>query len=98
MVVIEAMSKMMSATVDRGLLSGFLVGLRNNEDFVVSLLLFADGTLIFCEANSEQLCNLCCLFLCFEPVLGLKLNVSKSEIIPIGQVADVVWLIYLGVG
>jgi hypothetical protein len=88
-VVMEALSKMMSATVDRGLLSSFSVGSRNNEEFAVSHLLFADDTLIFCEANSEQLRNLRCLFLCFEAVLGLKINLSKSEIIPVGEVVDV---------
>jgi hypothetical protein len=65
------------------------VGSRNNVELVVSYLLFADDTLIFCEANFEHLRNLQCLFLCFEAVLGLKINLSKSEIIPIGEVDDV---------
>ena len=73
----KALSKMF-ATVDRGLLSTFSVGLRNNEDFAMSHLLFVDDTLIFCEANSEQLHNLCCLFLCFETVSGSEINLSKS--------------------
>ena len=29
------------------------------------------------------------LFLCFEAVSGLKINLSKSEIVPIGEVEDV---------
>jgi len=69
----EALSKMMSATMDRGLLEGFAVGPRNVAGIVVSHLLFADDTLIFCEANGERLRNLRCLFLCFEAVSGLKL-------------------------
>jgi len=28
-------------------------------------------------------------FLCFEAISGLKVNLSKSEIIPIGEVEDV---------
>jgi hypothetical protein len=37
-VVMEALSKMMSATMDRGLLSGFSVGSRNNVELIVSYL------------------------------------------------------------
>jgi hypothetical protein len=44
----EALSRMMTTTMDRGLLFGFLVGLRNNEELLVSHLLFVDDTLIFC--------------------------------------------------
>jgi hypothetical protein len=34
-------------------------------------------------------CNLRCLLLCFEAVSGLKINLSKSVIVPIGKVGDV---------
>jgi hypothetical protein len=44
---------------------------------------------IFCEANYEHLRNLRCLFLCFEAVLGLKINLLNPKIIPIGEVVDV---------
>jgi hypothetical protein len=37
----------------------------------------------------EQICNLRCMLLCFEAVLGLKINLSKSIIVPIGEVGDV---------
>jgi hypothetical protein len=63
------------------------VGSRNNEEIIVSHLLFADNTLIFCEADCEKLHHLWCL-LCFEAVLVLKINLSKLEIIPLGDVGD----------
>jgi len=81
--VMEALSRMMTTTVDWGLLSGFSVGLRK---LLVFHLLFADDTLIFCEANSEQLRHLGIIFLCFEAVSGLMINLTKSEIVPIGDV------------
>jgi hypothetical protein len=56
---------------------------------IVSHLLFADDTLIFCDPNVEQFQDLRCLLLCFEAVWGLKINLSKSEIVLVGDVGDV---------
>jgi hypothetical protein len=52
-------------------------------------LLFVDDTLIFCDADVELLRNLRYLFFCFEAASGLKINLPKSEIVPIGEVQDV---------
>ena len=46
-VVMEALSRMLTATMDHGLLIGFSVGFQNLEVLAVSHLLFADDTLIF---------------------------------------------------
>ena len=54
------------------------MALRNNVELLVSPLMFVDDTLIFCEATYAHLRHLHCLFLCFEAVLGLKINLSKS--------------------
>ncbi|XP_059446327.1 uncharacterized protein LOC132177866 [Corylus avellana] len=85
----EALSRMMQATKASGLVAGFSVGSRNNPGLSVSHLLFADDTLILCGADEEHLKNLRCLFLCFEAVSGIKINLSKSEIVPIGEVEDI---------
>jgi hypothetical protein len=42
--VMEAFNRMMSASVERGLMSGFFVGFRDQEEMVVSHLLFVDDT------------------------------------------------------
>jgi hypothetical protein len=60
-----------------------------NPGLRVSHLLFVDDTLIFCDAEEEQLHNLRCLFLCFEVASGLKINLSKSEIVLIGEVQNI---------
>jgi hypothetical protein len=65
------------------------VGLRHSEAMEVSHLLYADDTLLFCEPKVEQLRNLRCLLLCFEAISGLKINLLKSVIVPIGEVEDV---------
>ncbi|KAG6655612.1 hypothetical protein CIPAW_05G229100 [Carya illinoinensis] len=50
---------------------------------------FADDTLILCEPNSDQIRSLRALLLCFEAVSGLKVNLSKSEMIPVGMVNNI---------
>jgi len=53
-VVMELLSRMLNASMLQGLLTGFSMGTRNNEELVVNHLLFADDTLIFCGAQAEQ--------------------------------------------
>lgn len=84
----EALSWMISVTVESGRLSRFLVGSRSQEVMMVSHLLFADDTLIFCDPKVDQFRDLRCLLLCFEAVLGLQINLSKSEIVSVGEVED----------
>ena len=38
-----------------------------------------------CDADPNNLCFLRCIFLCFEAVLRLKINLRKSEIVPGGD-------------
>jgi hypothetical protein len=80
---------MISALVDGGLLLGFMVGSRSGGAINISHLLFADDTLIFSEANPDHLRNLRSLFLCFEAVSGLRINLAKSELVPVGNVMNV---------
>jgi hypothetical protein len=86
--VMEAFSRMMNVVVEKELLARFLVGSRPNEAMVVSHLLFANDTLIFCEPKVEHIQHLKCLLLCFEAVSGLKINLSKSMIVPIGAMGN----------
>jgi hypothetical protein len=88
-VVMEALSKMLTVSVNRGLFSGFSVGSRNSVAVNISHLLFADDTLVFCGANPDHLRYLRVCFLAFEGVSGLKVNLSKSELVPVGNVVDV---------
>ena len=52
-------------------------------------MFFADDTLVFCGAVRDQLYHLKGVLLCFEAVSGLRINLGKSEIVPVGPVPDV---------
>ena len=52
-------------------------------------LLFADDTLLFCDVDVEKILHVRLFLLFFQAVTGLKVNVSKSETIPIGEVNNV---------
>ena len=87
--VMEAFSRMIGAITSRGLISGLLVGSSEQTQVVVSHLLFADDTLVFCGADESQIRYIGALLVCFEAVSGLKVNLPKSALIPVGSLDDV---------
>jgi hypothetical protein len=87
--VMEAFSRMIGAIISRGLITGFSVGTSEQTRVVVSHLLFADDTLVFCGADERQINHIGALLVCFEAVSGLKINLPKSALIPVGSVVDI---------
>ena len=67
--------------MNEGLLLGFSVGSRIGGANNFSHFLSADDTLICCGVYPDHLCNFCCLFLCFEAVSDLRINLAKSELV-----------------
>jgi hypothetical protein len=65
------------------------VGSRNVDGLNISHLLFVDDTLIFCRTNPDHLCYLRCLFWCSKAASGLKINMAKLELVPVGNVSNV---------
>ena len=58
------------------------------DELGISHLLFADHTMVMCDANPEQLMYLKLVMTCFEASTGLKVNLAKSEIVPVGEVEN----------
>ena len=85
----EVFSRMVKRMEGAGLLRGFRVDGRRGRGESVSHLLFADDTILFCDAEVEQVLHIRLLILCFQAVTGLKVNVVKSEMAPIGEVNNV---------
>lgn len=52
----------------------------------VSYLLFDDGTILFNDAISKQPGYIRAVLLCFEAISRLRVNVSKNELVPVGEV------------
>ncbi|KAL6320735.1 hypothetical protein AAG906_008735 [Vitis piasezkii] len=62
---------------------------RGGMEINVSHLLFADDTIIFCEARQDHITYLSWILLWFEAASGLRINLAKSEVIPVGEVEDI---------
>ena len=82
----EALGKMLDKAVHDGHMSGFGVGRLEGRSLAVSHLLFADSTLIFCDADLDQVLFLHMILIWFEAVFGLKINLDKLELLPVGMV------------
>ena len=72
--VMEAVGRMLDKAVHEGRLSGFNVGASAGRSLMVFHLLFANDTLIFCDANIDQMLILRMVLIWFEAVSGLKVN------------------------
>ena len=79
-------SRMVKKMEGAGLISGFKAKGRRGRGECISHLLFADDTILFCDAEVEQILHVRLLLLGFQAVTGLKVNVAKSEIVPIREV------------
>ncbi|RVW56027.1 putative ribonuclease H protein [Vitis vinifera] len=84
----EALSSLINRAVRGGFLSGCRIGGREGVGIQVTHLLFADDTLVFCDDSQEQLAFLSWLLMWFEVTSGLRINLNKSEILPVGCVVD----------
>uniref|UniRef100_A0A2N9H333 Reverse transcriptase domain-containing protein n=1 Tax=Fagus sylvatica TaxID=28930 RepID=A0A2N9H333_FAGSY len=85
-IVMEALSRMIDRASGVGLLSGFSVGREASDPMRISHLLFADDTLIFCEASPDNLIDLRAILTWFEATSGLRVNLGKSELAQVGEV------------
>ena len=69
---------MIKRAEEASLFQGFRVDGRRGGRVCVSHLLFADDTILFCDADEEQILHVRMLLLYFQAVTGLKVNVLKK--------------------
>ncbi|RVW37057.1 Translation initiation factor IF-2, chloroplastic [Vitis vinifera] len=85
-IAVEVFSVFIKRAVEGDFLSGCRVKGRSEEGVLISHLLFADDTLVFCKPSQDQLTYLSWLLMWFEVASGLRINLEKSELIPVGRV------------
>ncbi|RVW34286.1 putative ribonuclease H protein [Vitis vinifera] len=88
-IAMEVFSSMMRRAISGGYLSGWKVSGGRGEGMHISHLLFADDTLVFCEESSDEMTYLSWLLMWFEACSGLRINLEKSEMIPVGRVLNI---------
>ena len=86
LLIMEVLSRLLKKTEECNLIRGFHVGSVNSVGVRISHLLFADDTILFCDASREQLLSTRLVLSCFQAFTGLKVNIGKSEIVPFGEV------------
>ncbi|RVX02248.1 LINE-1 reverse transcriptase-like [Vitis vinifera] len=82
----EVLDVLIRRAVEGGFLSGCNIRGGSESPLHISHLFFADDTIIFCEARKDHLTHLSWILFWFEAASGLKINLAKSEIIPVGEV------------
>ena len=87
-IAMEALSCMLKRAVEGGFLTPCQVKGKGSERVDVSHFLFANDTLIFCKASKDDMTHLDWLFMCFEAISGLKINLEKSELFLVGTGDD----------
>ena len=89
LLIIEVLSHILKKTEEGGFIQGFHVGPINSTGIRVSHLLFADDIILFCDTSREQILSIRLVLTCFQAFTSLKVNVGKSEIVPIGEVRNI---------
>ncbi|RVW98570.1 hypothetical protein CK203_032195 [Vitis vinifera] len=77
----EVLSVLIRRAMEGGFISGCKIQRNRGRAVHIAHLLFADDTIVFCEAKKEYLTNLSWILFWFEAASGLKINLAKSEVI-----------------
>ena len=85
----EVLDVLIRRAVEGEYLSGCTIRGGSRPTLNISHLFFVDDTIVFCEASKEHLTHSSWILLWFEVASGLRINLAKSEIIPVGEVEEI---------
>ena len=81
---------MIEASSSAGLISGFSISSQVQIGHLQRFLIFFLGmTLLFVVIMIEQILNLHCILIWFQLVSGLRVNFTKSSILPVGHLDNI---------
>ena len=89
LLIMEVLSRILKKIKESGLIQGFHVRTINSTGIQISHMLFADDTILFYNAFREKLLSIRLALTCFQAFTSLKVNVGKSEIVPIREVSNI---------
>ncbi|RVW41291.1 Endonuclease MutS2 [Vitis vinifera] len=85
----SCLSSVKFSVLVNGVPAGCSIRGGNGSSLNIPHLFFADDTIIFCEARKDHLTYLGWILFWFEAASGLRINLAKSEVIPVGEVVEV---------
>ncbi|RVW41731.1 putative mitochondrial protein [Vitis vinifera] len=88
----EVLDVLIRRAMEGGYLSRCTIRGGSRTSLNISHLFFADDTIVFCEASKEQVSHLSWILFWFEAASVLRINLAKSEIIPVGEVEEILEL------
>ncbi|RVW60908.1 Endonuclease MutS2 [Vitis vinifera] len=84
----SCLSSVKFSVLVNGVPAGCSIRGGNGSSLNIPHLFFADDTIIFCEARKDHLIYLGWILFWFEAASGLRINLAKSEVIPVGEVVE----------
>ena len=88
LLVMEVLSRLLKRIEEGGFIRDFQANSHSRGGLCISHLLFADDTIVFCDATREKLLYIRMVMIFFEAITGFKVNIGKSEIVPVGVVGS----------
>ena len=73
---------MIRVTNQKDWIKGFNISNQSGLNLQISHLLYADDTLIFCDAKTEQVSNIRVVLVIFEAISGLAVNWGEKQHLP----------------
>lgn len=88
LLAMEGLNHLIKTTKANGWIRDFGFQINDMVGMEISHLLYADDSLVFCEAEVDQIKHLRAILTIFEALSGLHVNCSKSCIYPVNNVQN----------